>query len=171
MNINVKKTREDAILPTYAHPTDAGMDLFAAEDVIIEPGQTVKVPTGIAFEIPAGFEMQIRPRSGITTKTKLRVQLGTVDAPYRGEISVIVDNITTFNDVYDPYYLTLDGKGAPVGDWGSCEFGTYLIRKGDKIAQAIVSPVIHAKLTQVDELGETDRGANGFGSTGLKGDE
>src|SRR5690625_7042344 len=96
LKIGFKRLNDDAILPTKAHPTDSGFDLYAsAEDVIIEPGETVVVPTGIAVELPKGFEAQVRPRSGITAKTKLRVQLGTIDQDYRGEIGVIVDNIST----------------------------------------------------------------------------
>src|SRR5690625_7599000 len=95
VKIGFKRLNDDAILPTKAHPTDSGFDLYASADVIIEPGETVIVPTGIAVELPIGYEAQIRPRSGVTAKTKLRVQLGTIDQDYRGEVGVIVDNIST----------------------------------------------------------------------------
>src|SRR5699024_5835833 len=91
--VKVKRLRVDAIIPSKAHESDSGFDLYASEDVIVEPGDTVKVPLGIAIEPPKGYEMQIRPRSGISSKTKLRVQFGTVDTSYRGEIKVTVDNI------------------------------------------------------------------------------
>src|SRR5699024_2939193 len=75
ISVEFKRLSDEAIIPTKAHPTDSGFDLYASEDVIIEPGETVIVPTGIAVELPKGFEVQVRPRSGVTAKTKLRVQL------------------------------------------------------------------------------------------------
>src|SRR5690625_768901 len=90
--VKIKRLHPEAVLPKKAHEGDAGFDLVAVEDVIVEPGETALVPTGIAVELPEGFELQVRPRSGITLKTNLRVQLGTVDSNYRGEIGVIVDN-------------------------------------------------------------------------------
>ncbi|MEK4547325.1 deoxyuridine 5'-triphosphate nucleotidohydrolase [Bacillus sp. FSL L8-0173] len=169
MNVNIKRLSPDAQVPAYAHATDAGFDLVAAADVIIEPGETACVPTGLAFEIPEGFEMQIRPRSGITLKTPLRVQLGTIDAGYRGEVGVIVDNIAC--DPFCPstrYLLFIDGsqkrKDYEMHD------DTYSIRKGDRIAQALIKPVEQAVFTEVDALGDSDRGACGFGSSGVSRD-
>jgi deoxyuridine 5'-triphosphate nucleotidohydrolase len=93
LNVKIQRLNSEAIIPKYAREGDAGFDLVAVEDTIVEPGATVLVSTGLAFEIPPGYEMQIRPRSGVTVKTKLRVQIGTIDSGYRGEIKVIVDNI------------------------------------------------------------------------------
>src|SRR5690625_3213159 len=93
LKIGFKRLNDDAILPTKAHPTDSGFDLYASADVIIEPGETKIIPTGIAVELPQGYEATVRPRSGVTAMTKLRVQLGTIDNGYTGEIGVIVDNI------------------------------------------------------------------------------
>ncbi|AUG37160.1 dUTP diphosphatase [Bacillus velezensis] len=157
MNVNIKRLSPDAQIPAYAHETDAGFDLVAAEDVIIEPGETACVPTGLAFEIPEGFEMQIRPRSGITLKTKLRVQLGTVDCGYTGEVGVIVDNIAP--DGMDIDYYSIYGC--------NFEWGAYKITKGTRIAQAVIKPVEQAVFTEVDTLGDSDRGAGGFGSSGV----
>ena len=84
--VGFKRLTDTAVIPTKAHPTDSGFDLFADETVIIEPGQTVVVKTGIAVVLPQGYEATVRPRSGITSKTKLRVQLGTVDNAYRGDV-------------------------------------------------------------------------------------
>lgn len=93
MNLRVKIKRvKDVELPRYAKPGDSGFDLVAAEDTIIWPGETKVVQTGLAFEIPPGYELQVRPRSGMTRNTKLRVVLGTVDSGYRGEVGVLVDN-------------------------------------------------------------------------------
>ncbi|PEY54703.1 dUTP diphosphatase, partial [Bacillus cereus] len=86
------KRVKDVELPKYAKPGDSGFDLVAAEDTIIWPGETKVVPTGLAFEIPPRYELQVRPRSGISRNTKLRVILGTVDSGFRGEVGVIVDN-------------------------------------------------------------------------------
>lgn len=171
MNVNIKRLSPDAQIPAYAHVTDAGFDLVAAEDVIIEPGATACVPTGLAFEIPEGYEMQIRPRSGITLKTKLRVQLGTVDAGYRGEVGVIVDNIAREPDNYGCHMLDVTGGYVPTFDYYGVyrgfPVGTYIIRKGDRIAQAVIKPVEQAVFTEADSLGDSDRGAGGFGSSGV----
>lgn len=154
-HVKIKRLHPDAIIPQYARPGDAGFDLVAVEDVIIEPGETKIVPTGLAFELPAGYELQVRPRSGISLKTKLRVQLGTVDAGYRGEVGVIVDNISRKNK---QFRWRLD----------SGKEGSYRVRKGDRIAQGIIAPVQQAQFTVVDELGESERGEGGFGSSGVK---
>lgn len=169
MNVNIKRLSPDGQIPAYAHATDAGFDLVAAADVIIEPGETACVPTGLAFEIPEGFEMQIRPRSGITLKTKLRVQLGTVDAGYRGEVGVIVDNIAREEWGSTPRLRNLNGKAENI-DGTHYPKNTYIIRKGDRIAQAVIKPVEQVVFTEVDVLGDSDRGAGGFGSSGVSRD-
>src|SRR5690625_4442372 len=112
MNLSVKKLHPDAVIPKYAKKGDSGFDLVAVEDMVIEPGETKLIKTGLAFEIPEGYEIQVRPRSGITLKTKLRVQLGTIDSNYRGEVGVIVDNITPKIFASTPRLM----KGIFVGD-------------------------------------------------------
>lgn len=97
IKVGFKKLTEDAILPVKAHQTDSGFDLFTNKDIWIIPGETVVVKTGIAVKLPHRYEAQIRPRSGITSKTSLRVQLGTIDQDYTGEIGIIVDNICAKN--------------------------------------------------------------------------
>ncbi|WP_200416336.1 dUTP diphosphatase [Virgibacillus salexigens] len=156
MNLNIKKLHPDAVLPKYAKQGDSGFDLVAIEDVIINPGETVLVKTGLAFDIPEGFELQVRPRSGITLKTKLRVQLGTIDSNYRGEVGVIVDSDIR-NGMDIDYYTFCQCN---------YQWGGYLIKKGDRIAQAILAPVTTANFIEVDKLTETVRGTNGYGSTG-----
>ena len=135
IDIHIEKCREDAKLPSYAHDGDAGMDLYAAEDVIIEPGRTALVPVGIKLAIPYGYEVQIRPRSGVSLKTPLRIPNapGTIDCGYRDEVNVIVynDSFMVEEEVSEP--LTLDSKG--------CIHGTYKIRKGDRIAQMVVAKI------------------------------
>jgi dUTP pyrophosphatase len=164
MNVKVKRIHPDAVLPKFAHEGDAGFDLVASEDVIIEPGETVRVPTGLAIELPPGYELQVRPRSGVTLKTKLRVQLGTVDSNYRGEIGVIVDNIAQAYHFLYGFAYGLDGRETRIKDAAK---GTYLIRKGDRIAQAVINAVPTVNFTKVAELTDTTRGESGFGSTGV----
>src|SRR5699024_3133473 len=147
ISVGFKRLSDEATIPTKVHPTDSGFDLYASEDVIIEPGETAIVPTGIAVELPKGFEAQIRPRSGVTAKTKLRVQLGTIDNGYTGEIGVIVDNVRATVDGID----IREGRTSPSrcrhattlgGDTITLDGGyyavPYLIRKGDRIAQLVV---------------------------------
>lgn len=137
MNVNIKRMSPDAQIPQYAHASDACFDLVAAEDVVIEPGETALVKTGLAFEIPEGYEMQIRPRSGITLKTKLRVQLGTVDCGYAGEVGVIVDNIWDSDLDLSCYVFRIDGSRSTIHD-REVFYGSYKIRKGDRLAQAVI---------------------------------
>ena len=172
LRVKIKRLHPDAIIPQYAREGDAGFDLVATSDVIIEPGETKIVPTGIAISLPPGYEAQIRPRSGITVKTKLRVALGTIDQGYVGEIGVIVDNVAEYG-VNDPVWLAkgIDNKRVRIDvhtDGEMVQHGTYIIRKGDRIAQAVIAPVAHATFTEVDELGETERGSGSFGSTGIQ---
>jgi dUTP pyrophosphatase len=132
---------ENLPLPRYATQGAAGMDVVSAEDVTIAPGARHAVATGFAMAIPAGFEVQVRPRSGLALKhgvTCLNTP-GTIDSDYRGEIKVILANL------------------------GSDDF---VIARGDRIAQLVPAPVQHAALDEVTSLDETARGAGGFGSTG-----
>src|SRR5690625_7526469 len=92
IKVGFKRLTEDAILPVKAHPTDSGFDLFTSEFDYIKCGYTKVIKTGIAVKLPPGYEAQVRPRSGVTSKTKLRVQLGTIDNSYVGEVGIIVDN-------------------------------------------------------------------------------
>lgn len=139
--LKVKKLHKDAVVPFYAKPGDAGFDLVATETVYIEPKSYAKVPIGLAFEVPPGFELQIRNRSGITSRSWLRVQLGTVDSGYRGEVMVMVDNM---------------------GDT------TTEIKFGTRIAQGVLNELPEVQIFEVEELGDSERGAGGFGSTGSK---
>lgn len=162
VNVKIKRLHPDAVIPKKAHAGDAGFDLVAVEDVIIEPGETAVVPTGIAVELPPGYEATVRPRSGITAKTKLRVQLGTIDNEYRGEIGVIVDNIARYGLGVD-YYSFYDCD---------TEWGAYKIRKGDRIAQLVIQPMPAVEAYEVEgELKTTERGESGFGSTGVREDD
>lgn len=161
--IPLEYCREDAKMPAYAHLSDAGMDIYATEDITIAPGETVLVPTGLKCALPLGYELQVRPKSGRCLKTKLRVANtpGTIDAGYRDEIGVIIDNI-------EPYI-----KSAKIDENGrlyDVEFGsTYTIGKGEKFAQLVLCEVPKAIFYEVESvagIGEDRQG--GFGSTGVK---
>ena len=162
--IPIEYCNENAKMPIYAHLTDSGMDVYALEDITIAPGETKLVPTGLKVAIPAGYELQVRPKSGRCLKTKLRIANtpGTIDAGYRDEIGVIVDNIEPFI------------KSAQVDEAGrlyNIEFGSsYTIGKGEKFAQLVLCEVPKAAFYQVESVSaiENDGRAGGFGSSGLK---
>lgn len=165
MEIGFKRLSEHAVLPTKAHPSDSGFDLYAAEDVIITPGETAVVPTNIAVRLSEGYEATVRPRSGITSRTKLRVQLGTIDNEYTGDIGVIVDNIyqRPLGKLAEVVVRDITNKQI----YEDARDGSYKIRKGDKIAQLVVQPIPQTVAVEITELGESARGANGWGSSGV----
>jgi dUTP pyrophosphatase len=170
VNVKIKRLNEHATIPQYAREGDAGFDLVASDDVIIEPGETKLVPTGLAFEMPPHYEMQLRPRSGISLKTKLRIANApaTIDSGYRGEVGVIVDNIAE-KEGWKSYHMKhIDGRIEMYSSAPEFEEGTYIIRKGDRIAQAVIAPIEQAHFQVVDALSETQRGEGGFGSSGVK---
>lgn len=155
-----------AKMPTYANDTDAGMDIYALEDITIAPGETKLIKTGLKVALPKGYELQVRPKSGRALKTKLRVANtpGTIDSGYRDEIGVIIENI-------DPPIRAIHplAEGDTV-HYSDIEFGqSYTIGKGEKFAQLVLSEVPKAVFYTVDSIKtfEGDRGG-GFGSTGLK---
>ncbi len=132
----------DLPAPSYATPGAAGMDVVAAEDLVLAPGKRHAVATGFAMAIPMGFEVQVRPRSGLALKHGITClnSPGTIDSDYRGEVKIILANL------------------------GSEDFP---IKRGDRIAQLVPAAVTLAKFDMVDSLDATDRGAGGFGSTGV----
>ena len=160
MQLKVKRLDKDMPMPVYAKSGDAGFDLRATEDVTIYPGETVMVGTGLAFEIPEGFNGEVRARSGMASKRMLAPinEPGTVDAGYRGEVMVPLHNYapTVRVDWWDEDYVT-----RPNIDH------IQHVKRGERIAQMVIAPVAQCEFAEVDELSETDRGAGGFGSTGL----
>lgn len=143
IKVTVDRHGEGLPLPSYATIHSAGADLYAAveSDLSVAPGESAMVPTGLHFEIPEGFEVQVRPRSGLAAKNQVTVlnSPGTIDADYRGEVKVILIN---------------HGK-AP-----------FVIKRGDRIAQMIIHKVKQASFQVAETLSETARGHGGFGSTG-----
>lgn len=128
-------------LPAYATAGAAGMDIVSAENIILRPGSRHAVATGFAVAIPSGYEIQVRPRSGLALKHGVTVPNtpGTIDSDYRGELKVIMINLSDDN---------------------------FPIQRGDRIAQLVLCPVTQGAWEEVDELDATERGAGGFGSTG-----
>ena len=156
--------RDNAKIPVYAHLTDSGMDVYATEDITIAPGETKLIPIGIKVAIPAGYELQVRPKSGRCLKTKLRIANtpGTIDAGYRDEIGIIVDNIEPF---------IKEAKMDEDGRLYEVLFGSsYTIGKGEKFAQLVLAEVPKAIFYEVESVGtiENDGRNGGFGSTGVK---
>jgi dUTP pyrophosphatase len=165
VNVYIEICRDDVQIPEYAKIGDAGMDVRAAEDILIEAGETKIIPTGIKVAIPIGYEIQVRPRSGLSVNTPLRVANapGTVDAGFRNEIGVIITNTSTKPIEFQPvtYIHTLDVKGNLQG--------AYHIKKGDRIAQLILNEVPTIKWIQVDSVKDIGIDRNGgFGSSGIK---
>ena len=164
MLIPIEYCHPDAKMPAYAHLTDAGMDIYLTEDITIHPGETKLIPTGLKVALPLGYELQVRPKSGRSLKSKLRIANtpGTIDAGYRDEIGIIVDNI-------DPVIRSaeIDDEGRLYNVlWGS----NIMLSKGEKIAQLVLSEVPKAVFYEVENVSaiENDGRKGGFGSTGVK---
>lgn len=174
IQVKIKRLSPDSVVPTYATPGSACFDLVATEDTIIQPGETKAISTGVAFEIPEGYQMKIHPRSGISLKTPLRVanapesgKEGCIDSDYRGELKVLLWNTLIDKNEDCNWYTTIDGMESR-GLSYKLPLGSYGILKGDRIAQAEIVPVIRASFTEVDQLSTTER-TGGFGSTGTRG--
>jgi len=142
MTLRFRKLRPEAVLPSYAHASDAGMDMRSVEALTLAPGARALVHTGLVMLLPPAYEAQVRPRSGLALKNGVTVlnTPGTIDSGYRGEVGVILANF-----------------GAE----------SFEVKPGDKVAQIVVAPVTRAEIVETDEVDETDRGAGGFGSTGV----
>lgn len=167
-NIPIELCNPNAKIPTYANPTDAGLDIYALEDIEVLPGETKLVKTGLKVAIPNGYELQVRPKSGRALKTKLRIanSPGTIDSGYRDEIGVIIENVEApIQDIdYD-----FDEKGNIIIK--SILHGkVFMIEKGQKFAQLVLNKVSHAVFFEVENIGEipNDGRKGGFGSTDLK---
>ncbi len=137
--LKFKKLREDAVVPSYAHEGDSGMDLSAVEPVIVPARGRARASTGIAIQLARGTEAQVRPRSGLGFKHGIVAAFGTVDQSYLGEVQVVLFNHTDAD---------------------------YQVNKFDRIAQLVIAPVERVELREVSEFTETSRGTSGFGSTG-----
>lgn len=141
IKVKIKKTKNNAIIPKYAHASDSGIDLYSTEDYILKPGERALISTGIKIAIPKGYEAQIRPKSGLALNHGLSIvnTPGTIDSCYRGEIGVIAINLGKEN---------------------------IKIENGKKVAQMVFNKIEEVEFEEVDELNNTKRGSGGFGSTG-----
>ncbi|MBP9802410.1 dUTP diphosphatase [Patescibacteria group bacterium] len=139
MKIKVKKLKAEAVLPQMMRPGDAAFDLATCEDVLLVSGETKIIPTGLALEIPAGFVGNIRDRSGLSAKHALHTLAGIIDSNYRGEIGVVMTNLSQVD---------------------------YQIKKGDRVAQMLIQKIEIADFEEVEELSDTNRGEAGFNSSG-----
>ena len=141
--LKLKKLHKDAIIPQYQTEGSVGFDLHSITNLNLKSGEKAIIKTGLAVEVPKGYEMQVRQRSGLSISypSYICIGVGTIDSDYRGEIIIPVINNNA---------------------------GRFIVRKGDRIAQGIIAPVIQCEIKEVEELNETERGQNGFGSTGKK---
>ncbi len=143
IKIKVKKLRPDVLMPQYSHPGDAGMDMYnMGDDIMLKPLTRALLPTGLKVAVPLGYELQVRPRSGMALKKGLTVlnTPGTIDSGYRGEVGIIIYNSSGTEDA--------------------------LIKKGDRIAQIVLKKVEEIEWQEVEDLDDTSRSEGGFGSTG-----
>jgi len=149
INVNISPMFPDVVIPAYQTVGSAGCDVRAylpeKNPIRIFAGDTKTIPTGLKFSVPDGYEMQIRPRSGLSLKTKLRIanSPGTLDSDYRGELMIIMENVTNTSN-------------------------SEVINHGDRIAQIVFAPIVQASFLVVESLDETERGSGGMGSTGIK---
>lgn len=143
MRLRVRKLHQDAIIPSYAHEGDAGLDLHSIEDVTLKPGERAAIATGLALEIPVGFAGFVHARSGRALREGLAVvnAPGVVDSGYRGEVKVLAVNLDPDSPIH--------------------------ISKGERVAQLVIQKVEHVQVESADTLEETARGDGGFGSTGV----
>ncbi len=139
MRIKIKKLHPDAIIPKYSYKGDAGMDLHSTEDIFLRPNHRAVVKTGLSIELPKGYVALVWDKSGIA-KEGITTLAGVGDSGYRGEYKIVMINLSSRD---------------------------YFIKKGQKIAQLLIQPIITAKIKEVDELTQTERGEGGFGSTGI----
>lgn len=144
IQVKIKRLDAELPLPRYANPGDAGLDLYSAVDVVIEPMRRVTIPTGIAIALPQGYAGFVQPRSGLAAKKGLSIvnTPGLIDSGYRGELKVIAINTDTNEPI--------------------------VIARGERVAQLVVQRVPAVELVEVDELDDTERGEAGFGSTGVR---
>lgn len=171
--LKIKKLHPDATIPTRAHETDAGLDIYANETVTLKAQEKHLLSTGIAVDIPPGYVGLLTSRSGVSSKTNLVIETGKIDSGYNGEMLVNIKNDIQSNLMNDPYrkdslyHKVLNTRGEEIySEHPLRGEGNYLIKAGDKIAQLVIQKVELPTVSIVDEFdGVSERGANGFGST------
>jgi len=192
IKVHIELHHKDAILPKYAKHGDAGMDVCSVEDVIIQPGETKIIPIGLKFAIPEGYEIQVRPRSGVSFKTSIRIanSPGTIDSGFRDSVGIILHNsnqpqifamgyIKTSKKLirldntlceYDgvlPPSIAISTHNSKCPE-GSLPFGSYLIKKGDRVAQIVLKEVPQISWDIIDDVSTIGiNRCGGYGSTGI----
>lgn len=173
MELKFKHVLGGLKFPKYATEEASCFDIYAAEDAVIKPSECVVVRTGLVFEPEEGYGIMLYPRSGISSKTPLRFanSVGVIDNDYRGEVRVLLENTMPLPQRQNlvPAYQLVDGTMID-GDYshGYLPEGTIIIKRGDRIAQAMPIKIEKAKLVRTTEVSDTKRGEGGFGSTGVK---
>ena len=154
MRLLVKRLVDTAVLPHYAHPNDAGLDLYASAESVIPPGEAATIATGLAIELPPGTEAQVRPRSGLARKHAVTVlnTPGTIDEGYRGEVGVVLVDAGYRGEVK---VILINHGREP-----------FRVDRGMRVAQLVVKQRLPIEVVEVDELTDSARGDGGFGSTG-----
>ncbi|ADQ77141.1 TPA: dUTP pyrophosphatase [Staphylococcus aureus] len=173
--LQVKLLSKNARMPERNHKTDAGYDIFSAETVVLEPQEKAVIKTDVAVSIPEGYVGLLTSRSGVSSKTHLVIETGKIDAGYHGNLGINIknDNETLESEDMSNFGRSpagIDGKYArlPVTDKILCMNGSYVINKGDKLAQLVIVPIWTPELKQVEEFESvSERGAKGFGSSGV----
>ncbi|WP_394877069.1 dUTP diphosphatase [Mammaliicoccus lentus] len=172
-NLNIKLLSDKATVPTRAYGVSAGLDIYAAETVVIEPQEKILLATDIAVDIPEGYVGLLTSRSGVSSKTHLVVETGKIDAGYNGHVKVNIKNDVDSSNLAptkavlngERAYALLDISGERIGF--STNMNCYKINKGDKIAQLVITPIVTPEVNVVEEFEcESERGTNGFGSSG-----
>lgn len=165
-NLNIKLLSVNATVPTRAYGVSAGLDIYAAETVVIEPQEKILLATDIAVDIPEGYVGLLTSRSGVSSKTHLVVETGKIDAGYNGHVRVNIKNDEQQTNEIGLHFNGVDGK--PLETTNNHVFlRTYKINKGDKIAQLVITPIVTPEVNVVEEFeSESVRGKNGFGSSG-----
>ena len=168
-NLNIKLLSDNATTPTRAYGVSAGLDIYAAETVVIEPQEKILLATDIAVDIPEGYVGLLTSRSGVSSKTHLVVETGKIDAGYNGHVKVNIknDDLPRIPNLKQAKYKNLNDSYIKAKDNETYKIGTYKINKGDKIAQLVITPIITPEVNVVEEFeSESERGSQGFGSSG-----
>ena len=169
-NLNIKLLSDNATTPTRAYGVSAGLDIYAAETVVIEPQEKILLATDIAVDIPEGYVGLLTSRSGVSSKTHLVVETGKIDAGYNGHVKVNIknDDLPRIPNLKQAKYKNLNDSYIKAKDNETYKIGTYKINKGDKIAQLVITPIVTPEVNVVDNFtNKSARGTNGFGSSGF----
>ena len=166
--LQIKLLSKNATLPTRNHSTDAGFDIYAAETITLEPQEKALISTDVAVNIPKGYVGLLTSRSGVSSKTHLVIETGKIDAGFTGNMKINIKNDYEDNGVETIFRRDLKDEIIIEDERHLYKQGTYVINKGDKLAQLVVVPIVTPQLQEVDEFSEvSERGDKGFGSSGI----